>query len=151
MQIVNRSVWCSALIVAGLISAAAARADDSLSDSGGYVVTPLVSDLPGAGVTDSNLKNAWGVAFSPAASPFWIADNGTGLSSLYDGDGTIVSGSAFPVIIPCPPKPGQGSSCPTNSSPTGMVWNPSSKFLVPGTTAQAAFIFASEDRLGRAG
>jgi uncharacterized protein (TIGR03118 family) len=145
VQIVNRSVWYSALIAAGLISASAARADDVLSNAGGYIVTALVSDLGDAQVQDPNLKNAWGVAFSPAASPFWIADNGTGLSTLYDGDGTIISGSAFPVIIPCPPKPGQGSSCPTNSSPTGMVWNPSSKFLVPGSTTQAAFIFASED------
>jgi len=142
MQLVNRSVWCSAFIAAGLISAAAARADDSSSGGGGYVVTPLVSDLSGAQFQDPNLKNAWGVAFSPGASPFWIADNATGLSTLYDGDGTIQS---LVVTIPCPPKPGQGSSCPGNASPTGMVWNPSSKFLVPGTTTQAAFIFTAED------
>ena len=66
-----------------------------------YVVTNLVSDLPNtAAVQDPNLKNAWGVAFTPAASPFWIADNATGLATLYDGDGTIVP---LVVTIPCPP------------------------------------------------
>src|SRR5580693_7906218 len=112
-----------------------------------YVVTNLVSDLPNtAAVQDPNLKNAWGVAFTPAASPFWIADNATGLATLYDGDGTIVP---LVVTIPCPPTAGQGSSCPQTAAPNGMVWNPtttvSTAFLVPGTKLPAAFIFATED------
>ena len=107
-----------------------------------YKVTPLVSDVSGAAVMDTRLKNAWGVAFSPAASPFWIADNATGLSTLYDGTGAIQN---LVVTIPCPPNPGQGSNCPTNAAPTGIVWNPSPAFLVPGTQIQAAFIFATED------
>ena len=53
-----------------------------------YVVTNLTSDLPGvAPNTDPVLQNAWGVAFTPGASPFWIADNATGCSTLYDGTG----------------------------------------------------------------
>ena len=47
-----------------------------------YRQTNLVSDLPGAQVTDTNLVNAWGMSFS-AGSPFWISDNGTGKSTLY--------------------------------------------------------------------
>src|SRR5580704_4207170 len=39
----------------------------------------------GAANTDPVLPNAWGVAFTPGASPFWIADNDTGCSTLYDG------------------------------------------------------------------
>jgi uncharacterized protein (TIGR03118 family) len=137
------------LTAAAIIAAAGSatmvmRAD---AQQNAYVVTPLVSDLPGqAPVTDPNLKNAWGVAFSPAASPFWIADNATGLSTLYDGDGTIVP---LVVTIPCPPTPGQGSSCPTNAAPTGMVWNPTTSattgFLVPGTNLPASFIWDTED------
>jgi hypothetical protein len=39
----------------------------------------LVADLPNqADVTDTNLVNPWGLAFS-ALGPFWIADNHTGL------------------------------------------------------------------------
>ncbi len=112
-----------------------------------YVVTPLVSNLPGqALVQDPNLKNPWGVAFTPAASPFWIADNNNGLSTLYDGNGTAVS---LVVTIPCPPAAGQGSSCPQNASPDGLVWNPTTStttgFLVPLTGKVASFIFDSED------
>jgi hypothetical protein len=44
-----------------------------------YAVTSLVSDLKGVGaIQDPVLQNAWGVAFTPAGSPFWIADNATG-------------------------------------------------------------------------
>jgi hypothetical protein len=82
------------------------------------------------------------VAFSPGASPFWVADNATGLSTLYDGAGNIVN---LVVTIPCPPQPGQGSSCPQTAAPTGLVWNPSSAFLVPGTSSPASFIWATED------
>src|ERR1035438_8312851 len=56
-----------------------------------YLQHNLVSDLPGlADVTDTNLVNPWGISFS-ATSPFWIADNGTGLSTLYNSTGAIQS------------------------------------------------------------
>ena len=66
------------------------RADDEDRGNGPnrYVVTNLTSDIPGvAPNTDPVLQNAWGVAFTPGASPFWIADNATGCSTLYDGQG----------------------------------------------------------------
>jgi hypothetical protein len=69
-------------------------------DHSAYIVTPLVSDLKGAAANqDPVLQNAWGVAFTPAGSPFWIADNATGCSTLYDGDGTK---AALQVSIPLP-------------------------------------------------
>src|ERR1017187_3847993 len=50
---------------------------------GEYQQTNLVSDLPGVALLqDTNLVNAWGMSFS-ATSPFWISDNGSGLSTLY--------------------------------------------------------------------
>ena len=52
-----------------------------------YQVTKLTSDLSGAANLDPVLQNAWGVAFTPSASPFWIADNATGCATLYDGAG----------------------------------------------------------------
>lgn len=112
-----------------------------------YVVTPLVSDQAGAPVRDKNLKNAWGVAFSPSGSPFWISDNVTGKSTLYDGKGAP---SSLIVTIPCPAKSGEGSSCPKTAAPTGIVWNPGANlnngaFLVPKTNLPAAFIFDTED------
>jgi uncharacterized protein (TIGR03118 family) len=143
MKFVDRSLALGAVTVIAVSTVTAVRADQPNA----YVVTKLVSDLPNmAAVQDPNLKNPWGVAFSPAASPFWIADNANGLSTLYDGDGTIVP---LVVTVPCPPAAGQGSSCPQFSSPNGLVWNPtttvSTAFLVPGTQLPASFIFSSED------
>jgi uncharacterized protein (TIGR03118 family) len=151
INLVSRRVG-PAVFIAFTVSAAApaVHAGDRHrdDDDNRYVVTNLVSDIAklGGNVIDPNLKNAWGVAFTPGASPFWIADNATGLSTLYDGDGTIVP---LVVTIPCPPSPGQGSSCPQTAAPTGMVWNPtastSTGFLVPLTGKLASFIWATED------
>jgi len=134
----------SAVIAVSVIAATTVRAD---AQQNAYVVHPLVSDqMDKAPTVDPNLKNAWGVAFSPAASPFWVADNATGLSTLYDGAGNIVN---LVVTIPCPPQPGQGSNCPQTAAPTGMVWSPTTSamtgFLVPGTKLPASFIWATED------
>ena len=136
---------------AGLVLAAgftiALAADDA------YVVTPLVSNVAGAAPkVDRVLQNAWGIAFSPAGSPFWVNDNATGCSTLYDGEGTKV---ALQVSIPRPGNVIPASACqpfspnnppnPAPAAPTGIVWNPSSAFLVPGTKIPAVFIFATED------
>ncbi|PTB21940.1 TIGR03118 family protein [Trinickia symbiotica] len=123
------------------------------ADDDVYVVTPLVSNLAGAAPkVDGVLQNAWGIAFSPAGSPFWVNDNATGCATLYDGEGTKV---ALQVSIPLPGNVIPASAChpffPNNppqtapAAPTGMVWNPSPAFLVPGTTIPAVFIFATED------
>ena len=150
MNLVARILAPAALVTVSVMNAAPVHADDNgfFRQRNAYVVTPLVSDLSGkANVTDPNLKNSWGVAFTPAAGAFWISDNATGLSTLYDGAGTIVNlpNDATPVVIPCPPKAGQGSSCPNTASPSGMVWNLSSAFLVPGTTSPAIFLWVTED------
>src|SRR5262249_37996814 len=52
------------------------------------VVTNLTSVLKGiAPNTAPVLQNGWGVTFTLGPSPFWIADNATGCSTLYDGPG----------------------------------------------------------------
>jgi hypothetical protein len=74
MQLVSRRLAsAAAMMTIGLIAAVPVRADDE--DRGHqvnrYLVTNLVSDIPGiAPNTDPVLRNAWGVAFTPAASPF---------------------------------------------------------------------------------
>src|SRR5256884_9360309 len=86
----TRPLKTTALIVlaAGWMLAGAAE-DDSRAQRNAYVVAPLVSNVAGgATVQDTVLRNAWGVAFSPAGSPFWVNDNGTGCSTLYSGGGT---------------------------------------------------------------
>ena len=46
-----------------------------------YLQTNLVADQSGAAAaTDANLVNPWGMARS-SGSPWWLSDNGTGLST----------------------------------------------------------------------
>jgi hypothetical protein len=50
-----------------------------------FDVTNLVTDdqsVNAAQITDPNLKNAWGVSYSPTG-PFWVSSNGAGLSVIY--------------------------------------------------------------------
>jgi uncharacterized protein (TIGR03118 family) len=142
-----------ALKAATVVVLAAGFTIGHAADDDAYVVTPLVSNLAGAAPkVDGVLQNAWGIAFSPAASPFWVNDNATGCSTLYDGVGAKV---ALQVSIPLPGNVVPPGDCqpvfannppnPTPAAPTGIVWNPSSAFVVPGTKIQAAFIFATED------
>ncbi|MGI9087487.1 MAG: TIGR03118 family protein [Chthoniobacterales bacterium] len=103
-----------------------------------YLQTNLVSDLPGmAAHTDPNLVNPWGIA-SSATSPFWVADNHAGVSSLYNSSGTPQA-----LVVTVPPAAGG-----TAGSPTGIVFNGTSDFQVAspsGSPAPARFIFATED------
>ena len=102
-----------------------------------YQQTNLVSDVPGlAQFPDPDLVNPWGLAAS-SASPWWVADNGTGLSTLYKGDGTK---QGLVVTVATPP----GDTDP--ATPTGIVFNGSSDFtLTDDTTSAARFIFVTED------
>src|SRR6266568_4193442 len=109
-----------------------------------YQQTNLVSDLPGAKVQDSNLVNPWGLSHS-STSPWWISDNGTGVSTLYDGNGTPVnplSPGASPLVVTIPPPAGG-----TSSAPTGNVFNGTSGFVVTEglLSGPSRFIFATED------
>jgi uncharacterized protein (TIGR03118 family) len=160
MKLVSRILASASLISICVVVGTAARADDGEdrdSQSNRYVVNPLTSDLPKiAPNTDPVLQNAWGVAFTPAASPFWISDNATGCATLYDGEGAKV---AVTVAIPLPGNVIPNSACkhvdPNNppsqtpAAPTGLVWNPTTSattgFLVPGTSIPASFIFDTED------
>jgi uncharacterized protein (TIGR03118 family) len=149
-----------ATVIAIAVIAAAVRADEH-GKANRYVVTPLTSNLAnGAPNQDPVLQNAWGVAFTPGASPFWVADNASGCATLYDGTGVPAGGPPpLKVAIPLPEGNPSATSCmpvpppnsnppPNNAAPTGMVWNPttgSTGFTVPSTSITAAFIWATED------
>ena len=99
----------------------------SMADS--FTQTNLVSDVPGlANTLDLNLRNPWGVSFSPT-SPFWISNQASGTSTLYDGAGNK---SMLTVTIP------PGATPP--SGPTGQVFNTTTGFILPDGKA-ASFIF----------
>ena len=106
-------------IVIALAAAAAA-------DAGGFVVTPLVSNngVPGT-VTDPNLVNARGLVAGPM-TPWWVADNGSNLSTLYTGAGVPVS-----LVVK------------VGDAPTGLVFSSTTGFNLP-TGGLARFLFDSE-------
>jgi uncharacterized protein (TIGR03118 family) len=107
-----------------------------------YRLTNLVSNqVFQAPNIDPLLANAWGLARG-AASPWWISDNDTGWSTLYNATGAIQS---LKVLVP---TAGNGPSSPTGlngpGTPTGVVFNGSTTdFQVQG--ASSVFIFATLD------
>jgi uncharacterized protein (TIGR03118 family) len=97
-----------------------------------YAVTNLVSDgTISAAHVDPNLVNAWGIAFL-GSGPWWVADNETALSTLYNSTGTPQS-----LIV----------QLPAGSAPTGTVSNAGAGFVITDGTnsGPARFMFASED------
>ncbi|MFL6602614.1 MAG: TIGR03118 family protein [Steroidobacteraceae bacterium] len=148
-----RQLGAMALITI-VASSSAIAGDDSREERDAYVVTTLTSNLAGhVAAPDPILQNAWGIAFSPAGSPFWVNDNATGCSTLYDGTGAKITALQVSIPLPgnvvpvtsCQPNDPKKPSNPAPATPTGIVWNPSAAFLVPGTKIQAAFIFATEE------
>jgi uncharacterized protein (TIGR03118 family) len=122
----------------------------NLSDStASYTQTNLVTDSPAAlasagfapaAHTDTHLKNPWGIAFGPT-TPFWVANNATGTSTLYDG-----SGNPQTLVVTIPVANGGAGGSTTPAPPTGIVFNGSpTDFLVAGAGTSAHFSFATED------
>jgi uncharacterized protein (TIGR03118 family) len=107
-----------------------------------YTQTNLVSDQSGvAAVTDPNLVNPWGLTRS-ATSPWWVANNNSGTSTLYTGAGAIIPINGNGIVTVPPPK---NSPAGTVSAPTGIVFNGSATDFLVGPAAPAHFIFVTED------
>lgn len=111
-----------------------------------FAQTNLVTDDPSvlaslgqapAAHTDANLVNPWGMAFAPTG-PFWVGDNGAGVSTLYDGTGAA---QALVVTIPVSGNSGATSPAPV----TGVAFNSTADFNVAGAGTAAKFIFVTED------
>src|ERR1700746_4055011 len=51
-----------------------------------YLQTDLVSDLPGATITETTLVNPWGIS-PTTTSPFWISNQGTNFTTLWSVTG----------------------------------------------------------------
>lgn len=95
-----------------------------------YTATTLVKNTGKTG--DKQLINPWGLVYGPGG-PFWLSDQGSGLSTLYDGTGVKQS-----LIVTIPPASGTGLG-----SPTGIVFNGSQEFKI--MTWTSAFLFATLD------
>ena len=107
-----------------------------------YRLTNLVSNqVHQAPNIDPLLANAWGLARS-ATGPWWINDNDTGWSTIYDATGKQ---EPLRVLIP---TAGNGPFSPSGlngpGTPTGIVFNGSSTdFQVQGWSS--VFLFATLD------
>ena len=159
----RRSTLATALVAAFISYLATPAA----VKTGGYKPTDLVvnksplTDKNGivhsSKQVDPNLLNPWGVTEIPTGSPFWISDNGAGVSTLYN-----VPTSAPNTVIP--PVPVRVVRIPTpvdllgrSGAPTGTVFNITTLSSKPGfvisgvdannkpTSAPARFLFATED------
>jgi len=146
----HRSVTRLSASLSTAVALAAMAACDSSGDTN-LVVTPpittrfvqtnLVADIAsfGAVTIDPNLVNPWGLAFA-ANGALWVANNGTGTSTLYAQSGIKLQPTiAIPSAVAGEP-----------GVPTGVISNASPDFVVPGTASgpalgAAALIFAGED------
>ena len=92
------------LLVSAAIPVAAhgSGSDERRGHQPGYAVTVLASGP----ASDADLVNGWGLSRLPT-SPWWVADNGTGRSTLYRADGSKV-----PLVVTIP-----------GGAPTGTVAN----------------------------
>ncbi len=92
-----------------------------------YTVHKLQSDVPGAAAaTDPDLVNGWGIVAS-STSPWWVSDNGTHKSTLYNGN----TGAKLGLVVTVP------------GAPTGVVFNGTPDFKVDAnavTTPDAVYL-----------
>src|SRR5712664_716725 len=124
----------------------------SVTQAQHYTQKNLVSDVSQPNnadgtkvLVDPNLKNPWGLTRNTGSSPWWVANNNSGTSTLYDGNGNPFPPPANggPLVVTVPPP--NGSPAGTQSTPTGVVFNgsPTDFLVAPGKSAH--FIFATED------
>jgi hypothetical protein len=106
-----KSLGAGLAIAAGvLVAALPIRA----AEDNAYSVHALVSDVSGAApTTDPNLVNPWGLTAS-SSSPWWVANNGTDTSTLYNGN----TGAIVPLVVQ------------VDGGPTGIVFNGTTSFVV---------------------
>ena len=128
-RVFGRTLGLAALLGLVVLASSAAFAQ--------YSLTNLVSNQAGkAKHQDTLLINGWGLAYQPG-QPFWVSDEGTGWSTLYNGTGVKQS---LEIVVP-PATTGIGS-------PTGIVYNASSEFQVKfghGEPWPSIFLFATLD------
>jgi uncharacterized protein (TIGR03118 family) len=126
----NRVLGSLVLLIIGLCPA--------LAFGQHYTQTNLVSNTGAAPVTDSNLRNAWGLVHG-AATPWWISNNATGTSTLYNVSTTPTTVPPLVVTVPNAPSgmaPGRPTAVMFNGSPTDFLLAPN---------RPALFIWATED------
>ena len=100
-----------------------------------YTRTDLASNQPGvAPSTDQqHLINSWGLTALPT-SPFWLSDNGSGFSTLYNG-----SGQQNPLFVTIP------ASASSPAGTTGRADSGARNFLLNGLSAATSGALGSTE------
>ena len=123
-----RKLYLGAAAVAAVFLAAGSAAGGIADDV--FTVHALVGDASGsAPATDATLVNGWGLSAGPT-TPWWVSDNGTNASTLYNGSGAK---QALTVAVP--------------GAPTGTVFNgAATDFVISqnGKSGAARFLFSTE-------
>jgi uncharacterized protein (TIGR03118 family) len=104
---------------------------------GAFTQTNLVSDLPGtAALTDPAVRNPWGIAFGPT-TPLWV-DNQFSPDPSVPSKITLYRGANG--VDPITKVPLEVAA----TSPTGIVFNPTTSFVIDqgGARVPARFIMA---------
>ncbi len=145
-RIAGMALTLALALSVALFTTAAGMSARVQAASGFYIQTNLVSNLanpPGGApkFIDPHLLNPWGIVAGPT-TPFWISDNGASVSTLYNGAGVPFPPNA-PLVVGIPGPDGT----PAAGTPTGIVFNGTSDFVVSqnGKSGAALFIFATED------
>ena len=145
------------------VFAAALLAFGAFGQAQAYRQTNLVSDIQGlAPCPNPRLLNPWGL-ISSSTSPWWIADNNAGVSTLYNGvlkfdtNGNPIctgkGGLILSLVVNIPPivnDPKTGLPAGTGTG-TGVVFTRGSgpgstfQFKNNGVTSTAVFTFVTED------
>jgi uncharacterized protein (TIGR03118 family) len=133
----RRIYWIRVAVAAAAVTVVAASTASASAKAPGdnrYQQNNLVADQPGKAVlTDPNLVNAWGMSRGPN-TPVWVSDNGSDVATLYRGAVGTTAVSVVPLVVQIP-----------GGAPTGQIFNDTTGFTVPGTTAPALFAFAGEN------
>ena len=88
----KRPIWLSCAVVTAISLSACGDKDLGFLNVvppliTGFNQTLLVSDVAiGTATVDPSLINPWGISFSPTGV-LWVANQGTGTSTLYNPDG----------------------------------------------------------------
>jgi uncharacterized protein (TIGR03118 family) len=128
----SKHLWASVIAtVAFMIAALPAQAQR-------FTRTDLTQNATGvstaASHTDAHMVNPWGMSRS-SGGDWWLSDNTSGLSTLYDSNGVPQS-----LVVTIPPPAGSKAT----AAPSGTVYNYTNSFNVtPGWPS--FFIFVTED------
>ena len=128
---INRRLVAVGAALGLALMVAAPAAADTPRPPNVYATHVIASDQAGVGdIQDPNLVNGWGIVHGPT-TPWWVANNGTNTSTLYNG----ALGTALPLVVN------------VSGAPTGTVFNGGTGFPVTDgtTTAPSRFLFAAED------